>query len=263
MPTINEKPWALVTGASSGLGVDFARELAEADHNLVLVARQAEPMHLLASELEKSFEIQTKVISLDLAKLGVGLELKKIMDAENIAIEVLINNAGRGLYGPFIEQPLETTLGMLELNILGVTEITHAFAKDMVERGHGKILLIASIAAYQATPTYAAYSASKSFVLLFGEALHEELKPKGVTVTVLSPGITATNFLAVAGQKATFYQRLVMMQSPQVVRVGLAALQRGRASIVPGFVNKLTSWINRLSPRFIQRKIAYLLMKNK
>jgi short-subunit dehydrogenase len=132
----------------------------------------------------------------------------------------------------------------------------------MARRGRGSILLVASIGGYQATPTYAAYSASKSYVLLFGEALHEELRDKGVTVTVLSPGITATDFLKVSGQKATFYQRLVMMRSRPVARIGLRALARRRASIVPGWINTITAWSNRLMPRFVQRKVAFLLMRN-
>lgn len=258
----NGKPWALVTGASSGFGQDFARELAGKGNNLVLVARRVEPMQQLARELEASSGVQTRVIGMDLAQPGVGAELKQRLDAEGIRIATLINNAGYGMFGEFVDQPIQKTLDMLQLNMMSLTDLTHTFAADMAQRGSGQILLVASIGGYQATPTYAAYSASKAYVLLLGEALHEELKKKGVTVTVVSPGVAATNFLTVSGQQATPYQRMFMMTSADVVRIGLRALQRGRASIVPGFLNALTVWSNRLAPRSTQRKTAYALMRN-
>lgn len=258
----NIAPWALITGASSGFGADFARELAASGHNLVLVARRVEPMEALATQLEAEHGISTHVIGMDLAQPGVGARLKTQLDGAGIVIDVLINNAGYGVFGAFIEQPLEKTMAMLQLNITTLTELSHVFGQDMARRGRGRILMVASIGAYQATPTYAAYSASKAYVLLFGEALHEELRPSGVTVTVLSPGITATEFLAVSGQRATLYQRLMMMRSRPVTQIGLRALNDARASIVPGWANSITAWSNRLMPRFIQRKVAYQLMRN-
>lgn len=254
--------WALVTGASSGFGVDFAHLLAARGANLVLASRSVEPMERLAVELQGRHGIHTQVIGIDLARPGVGIELRDRLASAGIAIDILINNAGYGVYGDFLSQPVERTLDMMQLNMLSLTELTHAFAEGMAARGSGKILLVASIGGYQATPTYAAYSASKAYVLLFGEALHEELKGRGVTVTVLSPGITATRFLDVSGQKATLYQRLVMMQSRPVARLGLKALYSGRASIVPGWLNAVTAWSNRLMPRMVQRRVAYALMKN-
>jgi short-subunit dehydrogenase len=254
--------WALVTGASSGFGADFARALAEQGYNLVLVARRVEPMEELARELQQGRQISVKVLGMDLARPGIGIELLRRITEEGIAIDTLISNAGFGLFGDFIDQPLARTLDMLQLNVLALTEITHAFGGAMARRGAGRILLVASIGGYQATPTYAAYSASKSYVLLFGEALHEELKPRGVTVTVLSPGITATEFLKVSGQKATRYQRLVMMRSRPVVKIGLRALANKRASIVPGWINAVTAFSNRFMPRSVQRKVAFSLMRN-
>lgn len=254
--------WALITGASSGFGIDFARELAAQQTNLVLVARRTAPMDTLASELRARHGVQVRVIGMDLAHAGVGATLRERLDGEGIEIDLLVANAGYGLFGPFLDQPIARTLDMLQLNMLSLTELAHAFGSAMARRGRGRILLVASIGGYQATPTYAAYSASKSYVLLFGEALHEELRPRGVTVTVLSPGITATEFLAVSGQKATLYQRLVMMRSRPVVRIGLRALRRGRASVVPGLLNGVTAWGNRLMPRAWQRKVAFRLMRN-
>lgn len=254
--------WALVTGASSGFGIDFAHLLAERGANIVLVARRAQPMEQLAAELRAKFGTTVHVEPMDLARSGVGAELKARLDAARIEVDLLINNAGYGMFGAFLDQPLAATLDMMQLNMLSLTELTHVFASDMVRRGGGQILMTASIGAYQATPLYAVYSATKAYVLLFGEALHEEMKGKNVTVTVLSPGITATAFLAVSGQKATLYQRMVMMQSRPVARIGLAALRAGRASVVPGWMNAVTAWSNRLMPRFMQRKVAYQLMKN-
>ena len=254
--------WALITGASSGFGIDFAHELAARGINLVLAARRVEPMENLATELTQRHGIRTRVEGIDLSTPGAAVDLKTRLDSAGIAPHMLINNAGYGLFGAFLSQPLERTLNMMQLNMSALTELTHTFGTDMAQRGTGQILLVASIGAYQATPSYAAYSATKAYVLLFGEALHEELKPYGVTVTVLSPGITATNFLRVSGQKATLYQRMVMMQSRPVVQIGLRALAQGRASIVPGWLNSLTAWSNRLMPRFLQRKVAYVLMKN-
>lgn len=254
--------WALVTGASSGFGIDFAHLLAERGANIVLVARRAQPMEQLAAELRGNFGVTVRVEPMDLARSGVGAELKARLDAARIEVDLLINNAGYGVFGAFLEQPLAATLDMMQLNMLSLTELTHVFATDMVRRGGGQILMTASIGAYQATPLYAVYSATKAYVLLLGEALHEEMKGKNVTVTVLSPGIAATGFLAVSGQRATLYQRMVMMQSRPVARIGLAALRAGRASVVPGWMNAITAWSNRLMPRFMQRKVAYQLMKN-
>lgn len=254
--------WALVTGASSGFGVDFAHLLAERGANLVLAARSVEPMERLAAELQARHGVRTHVIGMDLARPGIGIELRDRLARAGIAVDILINNAGYGVYGDFLSQPVARTLDMMQLNMSSLTELTHAFAEGMVSRGSGKILLVASIGGYQATPTYAAYSASKAYVLLFGEALHEELKDRGVTVTVVSPGITATRFLEVSGQKPTLYQRMVMMQSRPVARLGLKALDAGRASIVPGWLNALTAWSNRLMPRMVQRRVAFALMKN-
>ena len=257
-----EKKWALITGASSGFGVDFAHELAAQGTNLVLVARRTAPMETLAAELRARHRIDVRVVGKDLARPGVGVELRDELLHQGVEVDTLVNNAGYGLFGDFLEQPLDRTLDMLQLNMLSLTELTHAFGRDMARRGAGRILLVASIGGYQATPTYASYSASKSYVLLFGEALHEELRSRGVTVTVLSPGITATEFLKVSGQKATLYQRLVMMRSRPVARIGLRALARGRASVVPGWLNAITAWSNRLMPRAVQRKITFQLMRN-
>jgi len=254
--------WALVTGASSGFGMDFATLLAERGANLVLAARRREPMEALAKTLSTQHGVKVQVESIDLAEPGAALSLKQRTDAQGLHIDILVNNAGYGVYGKFVETDLEKTRGMLQVNIAALTELTHHYAQDMVKHGGGHILLVASIGGYQATPTYAAYSATKAYVLLFGEALNTELKPHNVSVSVLSPGITATNFLTVSGQKATPYQKLFMMQSRPVAQIGLKAMFNGTPSVVPGIGNKLTIFSNRFAPRSLQSRVAYQLMKN-
>lgn len=254
--------WALITGASSGFGVDFATLLAEQGCNLVLAARRAVPMEQLAAQLRAQYQVQVLVESIDLAHPSVGALMMARTSALGVQVDILINNAGFGVFGEFVDQPLDSTLNMLQLNIASLTELTHVYANAMKNRGGGQILLVASIGGYQATPHYAAYAASKAYVLLFGEALHDELKQHQVNVTVLSPGITATSFLAVSGQRPTAYQRMAMMQSRPVAEIGLRALFAGVASVVPGISNKIATFSNRFTPRRIQSKIAGLLMKN-
>lgn len=262
MHTTNGKPWALITGASSGLGVDFAHELAAKGHNLVLVARREDRMRELAAELEARHAIQTNIIAMDLAHPGIGATLKTLLNQEGISIDVLVNNAGFGIFGEFIGQPLDKTLNMVQLNVTTLTELTHVFATDMVKRKRGQILLVASGVAYQSSPNYAAYGASKAFVLSLGEALHEELKPHGVTVTVLSPGATATEFFDISGQQSTPMKQAFMMPSRTVAQIGLAAMRRGRATVVSGWKNSLMAWGTRLMPRIVQRKIAHLVLRD-
>lgn len=262
MRTKLEGKRALVTGASSGLGMDFARQLAEMKCHLVLVARREEPMQALKKELEEKHGIEVLVIAMDLTAEHAPQNLYDQLKAGQKNIDVLINNAGFGLFGDFLALSWERQKQMLDLDIVSLVHLTKLFVGDMVERKFGHILQVASIGAYQATPTYATYAAAKSFVLLFGEALNYELRKTGVSCTVVSPGITATEFLAVSGQKATLYQRMMMMKSPDVVRIALKAMLKRKSSVVPGVLNALTVCSNRLMPRFMAPKIAYLVMKN-
>ncbi len=247
--------WALVTGASSGFGVEFATLLAEQGANLVLAARRSEPMEKAGDRIRRERRVNVVVESIDLSLPGSAAELKARLDRRGIAIDFLVNNAGRGLYGDFIDQPLDVTLDMLRLNMLTVTELTHAFGADMVARGSGHILLVASLLGYSPTPGYAAYAASKAYVLLLGEALHAELEPRGVCVTVVSPGAAATSFGDVAGQRNTLALRTLMMQPRSVARAGIRAMLGGRSSVVAGFLNKLVAFSYRLAPRRVQRTI--------
>lgn len=247
--------WALITGASSGFGIEFATMLAERKANLVLAARRKEPMERMAEQLRRMHHVNVVVETIDLSVPGAGAELKARVDRRGITIDILVNNAGRGLYGGFVDQPIETSLDMLHLNMLVLTELTYLFATDMVKRRRGHILLVASLLGYQATPGYAAYAASKGYVLLFGEALHEELKPYGVCVTVLSPGAAATSFGEVARQRDTTILRMLMMKPRPVASAGIDAMLSRRSSVVAGIRNKFIVFLNRFTPRRVQRGI--------
>lgn len=193
-----ETPWALVTGASGGLGVELARGLAARKFNLVLVARREAPMRELAADLERRLGVRTLVEALDLAQPGSAAILQQRLDHQRIEPEVLINNAGFGIGGLFLEQDLERLRAMLQLDLVTLTELTLLFGRRMAARGRGFILLVGSTAAYQPTPVTAAYGAAKAFVLSLGEALHAELEPR-VGVTVLCPGLMDTDFARVSG----------------------------------------------------------------
>jgi short-subunit dehydrogenase len=247
--------WALVTGASSGLGVEFAKLFAERNANLVLVARRTEPMEQLAEALRKEQSVQVLVIGMDLSRPGTATELKAQLDARGVGIEVLVNNAGFGAYGDFLDQSVEKVREMIRLNIMTLTELTHIFGHEMANRGHGRILLVASVLGYQAVPGYAAYAATKGYVLLLGEALHQELSPRGVSVTTVSPGTTATAFGAVAGEQSSLLLKALRMKPQVVAKTAVLAAMRDKASVVPGFLNKMNVFTDRLMPRSMQRMV--------
>jgi uncharacterized protein len=252
--------WALVTGASSGFGVEFANLLAARKANLILAARRTEPMERLAEQLRQRTGVSVVVEGIDLSESGAARELKSRLDDRGIAVDVLVNNAGYGLYGEFVDQPLQKTLDMLHVNLVALTELTHIFAAEMIKRRSGHILLIASLLGYQAVPGYAAYAASKGYVLLFGEALHAELKPYGIGVTVLSPGAASTSFGRVAGQRNTSALRALMMKPGPVARTGILAMLDRRSSVVAGILNKVVAFSSRFTPRQVQTAIMQRVM---
>lgn len=251
---------ALVTGASSGLGAEFARQLAGMGCHLILVARREDRLQALKVEIEAAAKVQVHVMPADLGAPDAAAVLHTKVKAAGLTVDVLVNNAGFGLYGEHMQIPWEREREMLMLDVVALMQLTKLFAADMLARGSGWILQVSSIGAYQPSPTYAAYSAAKSFVLFFGEALNYELRDTGVGVTVLSPGVTATDFLKVAGQKASLYQRLLMMQAPKVVRVGIKAMLKRRPSVIAGRLNALIAWTTRFTPRRLTTAIAYRLM---
>jgi len=251
---------ALVTGSSSGLGVDFARELARRGAGLTLVARREDRLRAVARELADTRGVEVQVLVLDLNEADAPDRLLADTQARGRPVDVLVNNAGFGLYGRFSELDWGRERAMLELDMIVPVQLTKLFLPGMLERRSGWVLNIASIGAYQPSPLYASYSAAKSFILNFTEALAYELRGGGVLATALSPGIVATEFLKVSGQQATRYQRMAMMDSPTVARQGIDAMLRGRPSLVPGRLNAASVWTSRLLPRRMSAALAHRLM---
>ena len=252
MTTTNHS-WVLITGASSGFGEEFARQYAEQGQSLVLVARRLDRLQALAETLRRHYRIEVVVEPADLSDIAAVVQLHQRLHDRGIAIDILINNAGHGLQGPFVDRQLDATLAMLQLDVASLTAVTHVFAQDMRARGRGKILLVASLLAYQGVQNFAVYAAAKAYVLRLGEALHRELKPHGVTVTTLCPGMSDTGFAAAAQQKLTPPLKLLMMQPAPVVRTGIRALQGGRISVVAGWANKALVILTWATPRWLHQ----------
>ena len=247
------KSWVLITGASSGFGEEFARQYAEQGHPLVLVARRLDRLQSLAEALRRQYRIEVVVEQVDLSDVAAITQLHRRLREQGIAIDILVNNAGHGLQGPFVDGQLDATLAMVQLDVASLTAVTHVFAQDMRARGRGKILLVASLLAYQGVQNFAVYAAAKAYVLRLGEALHRELKPDGVTVTTLCPGVSETGFAAAAQQKITPALKRLMMQPAPVVRTGIRALQGGRISVVPGLANKALVILTWATPRWLHQ----------
>jgi uncharacterized protein len=252
---------ALITGASSGLGAEFARQFADLGCSLVLVARRLERLQELQKDISSRSDNSIECVAMDLTEQGAPQRLYSQILKSGRKVDVLVNNAGFGLFGDFVATPWERIQSMLELDIMALTQLTHLFATDMVERNSGYILLIGSTGSFQPTPSYAVYSAAKSYVLSLGEALHYELRHTGVKSSVLCPGVTRTEFLDVAGQRPTTYQRTTMMTSEAVVRIGINALLKNRSSVVSGWSNAILAWGTRFMPRQVLAAVSGRLMR--
>ena len=255
------RPLALVTGASGGIGAALARELARHGHDLVLAARSLAPMEELASEL-RGAGAAVSVVGCDLARHGAAAALALDIANRGLAIDVLIANAGFGIAGRF-DRTDPTRLGaLLQVNIVALTELVRLLLPGMVARGHGRIMLVASVAGFQPGPQMAGYFASKAYVLSLGEALACELRGTGVTVTTLCPGATATNFFAVAGAEKSLMARRLrrMMPAETVARLGYRGLVRGRPVVIAGLMNRLTALAVRYAPHRITLPVTNRLM---
>ena len=258
--TTRGNSWVLITGASSGFGEEFSRQYAEQGHPLVLVARRLDRLETLAEALRQRYPIEVVVEQVDLSDVAAVIQLHQRLRERGIAIDILINNAGHGLQGTFVDGTLDAALAMLQLDVVSLTAVTRVFAQDMRTRGRGKILLVASLLAYQGVEKFAVYAAAKAYVLHLGEALHRELKRDGVTVTALCPGMSDTGFATAAQQKITPALKLLMMQPAPVVRAGIRALQAGRISVVPGWANKATVMFAWATPRWLHQAIFSRIM---
>jgi short-subunit dehydrogenase len=247
---------ALITGASVGIGRDLARVFAEHGHDLVVTARNQSQLESLAAELNQKHGITVDVIAKDLSLPAAPRELFDETRSRGIAIEMLVNDAGFGTSGPFDRTDLESILNMLRVNVVALTHLARLFLPEMLARGRGRILNVASTAAFQPGPLMAVYYASKAYVLSLSEAIAAEVESKGVSVTALCPGPTATEFQKRAGiENSRLFQRNTM-DSLTVARAGYAGMMRGKRVVIPGLNNRALALAAKLSPRRLTTAVA-------
>ena len=252
---------ALITGASSGIGASIARNLASRGYSTVLTARRTERLEALASEIQKAHRVRTIVVASDLGEAsGASGLIARVADL-GVQVDVLVNNAGFGVYGPFVDQDPTRVGRMIELNTVALTTLTHHYVRQMVKRGSGRVLQVSSIGAYQPSPLYAVYSATKSYVLSFSQALHHELRGTGVSVSTVCPGLTATEFHDVAVHKKPKWMDWITMTADDVAEAGVHAMLRGRAVVTPGLANKLTGLLVKMMPRSWATAVAGRTMR--
>ncbi len=259
MQSTSSKGWALVTGASAGLGAEFARQLAARGHDVVLTARRRDRMEKLAAELRAKHGVQALVVESDLGIPGGASKLAAEVDAQGIVPSVLLNNAGFGAHGDALAVPVERVTEMLHLNVTALTELTLIFGRKMATRGSGAILNVASTAAFQPTPYFAAYAATKAYVSSFSQAVAYELAPRGVRVTALCPGATRTEFFEAGDVRVDVGP--LMMSAERCVRIGLDAMDRGRPIVVAGWANAISAWIARVLPFWMIVPVGAFVMR--
>ncbi|GHG39175.1 short-chain dehydrogenase [Deinococcus indicus] len=250
---------ALITGASSGIGESLARQLAAHGAHLILVARTEDRLHALAAELGARYRVQVHVLPADLNRPGAAAELHAAVQARGLNVDILVNNAGLGGYGEFSTQPSDEIDRMIAVNISALTGLTRAFLPDMLARGRGRVLNVASTAAFQPGPLMAVYYATKAYVLSFSEAVAEEVAGSGVSVTALCPGPVQTGFQAVSrlGESDLLNgpARLVILSADEVARQGVRGLLVGQRVVVAGRLNRVQTLLPRLLPRAVVTRL--------
>lgn len=255
LPAPSASSTALVTGASSGIGVEIARELARRGHGVTLVARREDRLRALARELADAHGVRAEVVAADLADAASRAALAAAVDELGLTVEVLVNNAGFSTMGPVRAADVEAELRMVRVDVEAVVDLCARFVGPMVDRGRGAVLNVASTGAFQPLPGQAGYAASKAFVLSYTDALHGELKGTGVTATSLCPGPVRTEF----GEKAGISQeeaesalpRFMWETAEDVARAAVAALDKGRAVVIPGTANRVSAYAGRLAPKSV------------
>jgi short-subunit dehydrogenase len=253
--------WALVTGASAGIGVALATELAAGGTHLVLTARRRDRLEILRQTLKKTHAIEVEIFVADLAERDAPEKILSFTRQKGLAIELLVNNAGFGQYGELPEVTTQRLLDMVQVNCSAVVHLTRLFLPDMVSRGRGDILILASTAAFQAVPYLSTYAATKAFDLLFAEGLAEEMKPHGIRVCALCPGSTESEFHLVAGQEQ--FTRGKRETAEKVARSGLQALAAGKSYVISGLGNYFGAHSQRIVPRRTVTRIATSLFRPK
>jgi len=240
---------ALITGASGGIGYELALLLARDGFDCILVARSRDKLDELAARLESEFRVKTLVVARDLSKPTAVDEIYEEVSAASMSIDVLVNNAGFPVYGRFVDTDWQAELDMLQVNVVALTALTKLFVRGMVERRNGRILNLASTAAFVPGPLMAVYYASKAYVLSFSQALANELQGTGVTVTALAPGPTRTGFQKRGVMEDSRLVRGQIADAKSVAAAGYRGMMRGKTIVIPGLSNKLIPWVARVSPR--------------
>ncbi|MFD2673691.1 SDR family NAD(P)-dependent oxidoreductase [Marinicrinis sediminis] len=247
----------LITGASGGIGLELAREFAAAGHTLILTARSGQKLEQAKQEIEQQYGVPVALFVHDLAKPAEIEALWTSVQEAGWSVDILVNNAGYGLFGPFAETDLQDELNMIDLNVRSLTQLTKLALQDMVKKGRGRILNVASTAAFQPGPLMAVYYATKAFVLSFSEALAKELEDHGITVTALCPGATATGFEERANLQGSGLLKSGVMDARTVARIGYDGTMRGKRVVIPGWRNRMLAQ----SVRFMPRKLVTTIVK--
>lgn len=251
--------WALVTGASAGIGWSLAGQLAAGGAHLVLTARRTDRLQTLAADLAVRHAVKTEVFAADLTRPEAPEQIHTFTAQKALEIELLVNNAGFGAFGYIQEIPESRLLEMVQVNCSAVVHLTSLYAADMVARRHGDILILASTAAFQPVPFNSVYAATKAFDLIFAEGIAEELRPLGVNVCALCPGPTTTEFQQVAQQPNRAFR--AVETADKVARVGLEALAKGKSYVISGAMNRFMMEAERLAPRRFVAKAAARMMR--
>jgi short-subunit dehydrogenase len=253
---------SLITGASSGIGLELARLFAQDRYNLILVARREERLNEIKRELEQNYGVHVEVWVKDLSKPEIPDEIFREIKKRDLAVDVLVNNAGLGKYGKFADKDWRDHSEVIRVNIVALTQLTKLLLPEMVERKNGKILNVASTAAFQPGPLMSVYYATKAYVLSFSEALANELKGTGVGVTVLCPGTTATEFHTSASQEdARLVRWRKLPSAASVAKYGYQAMKRGQVLAIPGLMNKFMTQLVRWAPRKLVIKAVRFLQE--
>jgi len=255
---LTTQPWrrALVTGASSGIGRAFAVQLAASGADLVLVARRRDRLDELANRLRAEHGTEVEVLVADLTDDGDLATVERRVGDDGAPVDLLVNNAGFATSGRFATLPIDREVAEIRLNVLAPVRLTRAALPGMVDRGHGGVVNVSSIAALQPLPHWATYAATKAYLTSFSEAVHEEVRGQGVVVLALMPGFTHTEFHGHVGPPPVGIPGPLWMDAEQVVKSGLAALDRRRASRVPGGLNRMVATLSRLTPRALSRRMV-------